>query len=87
MTTTDDSVFTDRELMTHGFQVLVDTLGNVNAERFITLTIREPEDYTMWGGSSVAVGGGRNKLRPSRHVVAALPSHQCRAGQIWYTIA
>jgi len=56
MTTTDDRVFTDRELMTHGFQVLVDTLGNVNAERFITLTIREPEDYTMWRERNMYVG-------------------------------
>ena len=48
MTATTERILTDRELMTTGFQVLVDTFGNVNAERFITLAIREPEDYTLW---------------------------------------
>ena len=31
-----------------GFRALVDLFGDVNAERFITLTIREPQDYTKW---------------------------------------
>ena len=39
---------TDRELVVRGFQALVELFGDVNAERFITLTIREPQDYTKW---------------------------------------
>ena len=38
----------DRDLIMRGFRLLVDALGDVNAERFITLTIREPQDYTEW---------------------------------------
>ena len=39
---------TDSEIKTQGFKVLVDAFGDVNAERFITLTLREPFDYTKW---------------------------------------
>ena len=39
---------TDREIIVRGFRALVDLFGDVNAERFITLTIREPQDYTKW---------------------------------------
>jgi hypothetical protein len=35
-------------LMTMGMKVLIEKLGNVNAERFISLIIREPFDYTKW---------------------------------------
>ena len=56
MTATIESALTDRELMTRGFQLLVDTFGSVNAERFIMLTIREPEDYTVWREKNMYVG-------------------------------
>ena len=39
---------TDDEIKVRGFQILVDAFGDVNAERFITLTLREPMDYTKW---------------------------------------
>lgn len=39
---------TDNEIGTRGFRLLADALGDVNAERFIMLTIREPMDYTKW---------------------------------------
>ncbi len=42
------NTLTDRELVVRGFQALVDAFGDVDAERFITLTIREPLDYTKW---------------------------------------
>ncbi len=38
----------DTELKIKGFNTLVDTLGEVDAERFITLILREPFDYTKW---------------------------------------
>jgi hypothetical protein len=41
-------VITDTEIKVRGLQVLVDALGHVEAERFITLFIREPFDYTEW---------------------------------------
>ena len=39
---------TDTELKIKGIQALNDTLGEVGAERFITLVLREPFDYTKW---------------------------------------
>ena len=39
---------TDTELKIKGFNILTDALGEVEAERFITLILREPFDYTKW---------------------------------------
>ena len=39
---------TDTELRICGLRALVDALGPVEAERFITLMLREPFDYTNW---------------------------------------
>jgi len=39
---------TDTELRATGVRVLVDSLGTVEAERFISLVLREPFDYTKW---------------------------------------
>jgi len=41
-------MMTDTELKIKGFNTLFDTLGEVDAERFITLILREPFDYTKW---------------------------------------
>jgi hypothetical protein len=39
---------TDTEVRIRGLRALVDALGTVEAERFITLILREPFDYTDW---------------------------------------
>jgi hypothetical protein len=39
---------TDAEVRIQGIRALVDALGTVEAERFITLVLREPFDYTNW---------------------------------------
>jgi hypothetical protein len=39
---------TDTEVRIRGLRALVETLGPVDAERFITLIWREPFDYTQW---------------------------------------
>ncbi len=39
---------TDTEVRVRGLRALVDALGPVEAERFITLILREPFDYTSW---------------------------------------
>jgi len=39
---------TDTEIRIHGLRALVEALGTVEAERFITLILREPFDYTQW---------------------------------------
>jgi len=35
-------------LRSEGMKVLINNLGRVEAERFISLIIREPFDYTEW---------------------------------------
>lgn len=39
---------TDTEIKIKGIEALITTLGELNAERFITLILREPFDYTKW---------------------------------------
>ena len=39
---------TDAVLRQDGMRILSDSLGLVEAERFISLIIREPFDYTEW---------------------------------------
>lgn len=39
---------TDTEVRIRGFRALVEALGTVEAERFISLILREPFDYTQW---------------------------------------
>ena len=39
---------TDTELKLRGIEALIAALGEVQAERFITLILREPFEYTQW---------------------------------------
>ena len=39
---------TDTEVRIRGLRALVKALGTVEAERFITLILRAPFDYTQW---------------------------------------
>ena len=41
-------MMTDTEIRVKGLQVLVKFLGDVEAERFISLIQQEPFDYTKW---------------------------------------
>lgn len=41
-------MLTDIEIRKKGLKILIDALGNVNAEKFISLIIKEPFDYTEW---------------------------------------
>jgi predicted nucleic acid-binding protein len=41
-------LITDTEIKVRGLKALADALGHVGAERFITLLMREPFDYTEW---------------------------------------
>jgi hypothetical protein len=41
-------MITDTELKIQGIETLIKALGELNAERFITLLLREPFDYTQW---------------------------------------
>ena len=39
---------TDTEIRTLGFRALVKAMGTLEAERFVTMLLREPFDYTEW---------------------------------------
>jgi len=41
-------MITDTEIKIKGMESLIKALGESNAERFITLLLREPFDYTRW---------------------------------------
>jgi hypothetical protein len=41
-------IMTDTEIRRKGLQALIQALGEVEAEKFITLIIREQFDYTEW---------------------------------------
>ena len=42
------TTITDTEVKVQGIEALISALGEVNAEKFITLIMREPFDYTEW---------------------------------------
>jgi hypothetical protein len=46
----------DTVLIKTGMQALIERLGNVNAEKFISLILREPFDYTEWRKENLFVG-------------------------------
>jgi hypothetical protein len=39
---------TDTEIRAEGLRALTESLGQVEAERFVSLLLREPFDYTFW---------------------------------------
>jgi len=41
---------TDTVVRNEGMRLLLEGLGKVDAERFISLIIKEPFDYTKWQG-------------------------------------
>jgi hypothetical protein len=41
-------MMTETEIRLKGYQALLNSLGVVQAEQFISLIIREPFDYTEW---------------------------------------
>ena len=47
---------TESVLLKTGMLVLIEKLGYVEAERFISLLLREPFDYTQWRTENLFVG-------------------------------
>jgi hypothetical protein len=41
-------VLTDTEIKKKGLKILIENLGDLDAEKFISLIIKEPFDYTQW---------------------------------------
>ena len=42
------AAITDTEIRQRGIKALISVLGEVQAERFISLILREPFNYTEW---------------------------------------
>ena len=47
---------TETVLMKTGMKVLIEQLGNIEAERFVSILLREPFDYTKWRKENLCVG-------------------------------
>jgi hypothetical protein len=65
-------MYAEMALREEGMKILINKLGQVEAERFISLIIREPFDYTEWQRdlfndmsvkelSNIAMNGYKNK--------------------------
>ena len=46
---------TESVLLKTGMLVLIEKLGHVEAERFVSLLLREPFDYTKWRAENLFV--------------------------------
>ena len=47
---------TETVLMKTGMKVLIEHLGNIDAERFVSILLREPFDYTEWRKDNLCIG-------------------------------
>ena len=47
---------TEAVLMKTGMKILIEQLGNIEAERFISLLLRDPFDYTEWRKNNLCKG-------------------------------
>ena len=47
---------TETVLMKTGMKILIEQLGNREAERFVSILLREPFDYTEWRKNNVCAG-------------------------------
>ena len=43
-------------LMKTGMKILIEQLGNANAERFVSILLREPFNYTEWRKNNLCIG-------------------------------
>jgi len=46
---------TEAVLMKTGMKVLIERLGNIDAERFVSILLREPFDYTEWRKENLSI--------------------------------
>lgn len=47
---------TEAVLMKTGMKILIEKLGNIEAERFVSVLLREPFDYTEWRKDNLCNG-------------------------------
>jgi hypothetical protein len=46
----------DAVLMKTGMKILIEQLGHIEAEKFVSILLREPFDYTEWRKDNLFVG-------------------------------
>jgi hypothetical protein len=51
-----EGMMTETVLMKTGMKVLIEHLGSINAEKFISILLREPFDYTEWRKNNLCTG-------------------------------
>jgi len=51
-----EAKMTETVLMKTGMKVLIEQLGNIDAERFVSILLREPFNYTEWRNNNLCVG-------------------------------
>ena len=82
-------MITDTELKVKGLAILTESLGPVEAEKFVSLILREPFDYTRWqrqlwrGATVEQLSSGAMKFRRlgrGRRHGADLPPRRRRHG-------
>ena len=61
-------MITDTEVKIKGVRALTESLGKVEAERFIALIQREPFDYTKWHPADNSTGRTRRSIAGYRIV-------------------
>jgi hypothetical protein len=42
--------------MKTGMKILIEQLGHIEAERFVSILLREPFDYTEWRKDNLCIG-------------------------------
>jgi hypothetical protein len=59
---------TESVLMKTGMMILIEKLGYVEAERFVSVLLREPFDYTQWRADNLFVDmfGRRDQCRSKK---------------------
>jgi hypothetical protein len=46
---------TETILMKTGMKILIEQLGNIEAERIVSILLREPFDYTEWRKNNLCI--------------------------------
>jgi hypothetical protein len=69
---------TETVLMRTGMETLIERLGNIEAERFISIILREPFDYTEWRRDNLFEGMSVEDI--SRE---AMKTYRQQAAQTW----
>lgn len=64
-------MITDEELKVQGIRVLIAALGDVQAERFVSLLTRAPFDYTKWQASLWPDAGAEDLSREAMRMRSA----------------